>query len=83
VDLQPASLPCVVEARYAAESSAAVPADRLLIEHAGDQVVLFLRPGDYRLDALRVDGRIFFTQRLHVDPVLATSPRLPKPPASR
>ena len=83
VDLQPASLPCVVEARYAAESSVAVPADRLLIDHAGDQVVLFLRPGDYRLDALRVDGRIFFSQRLRVDPALATSPRLPKPPASR
>jgi hypothetical protein len=83
VDLQPTSLPCVVEARYAAESGAAVPADRLLIEHAGDQVVLFLRPGDYRLDALRVDGRTFFSQRLHVDPALATSPRLPKPPASR
>ena len=36
IDLQPASLPCVVEARYAAESDAAVPADRLLIEHRGD-----------------------------------------------
>ena len=83
VNLQPTSLPCVVEARYAAESGIAVPADRLLIEHADDQVVLFLRPGDYRLDALRVDGRIFFTQRLHVDPAPATSPRLPKPPASR
>ncbi len=81
VDLQPASLPCVVEARYAAESGVAVPADHLLIEHADDQVVLFLRPGDYRLDALRVDGHIFFTQRLHVDPVLATGPRLAKPAA--
>ena len=83
VDLQPASLPCVVEARYAAEGGTAIPADRLLIEHAGDQVVLFLRPGDYRLEALRVDGRIFFTQRLHVDQAPTTDARLPKPPASR
>ena len=81
VDLQPTSLPCTVEARYAAESGTAVPADRLLIEHADDQVVLILRPGDYRLDALRADGHIFNTQRLHVDRTLATS--LPKAPASR
>jgi hypothetical protein len=67
VDLQPASLPCVVEARYASESTAAVPADRLLIERASAQVVLFLRPGDYRIEALHADGRSFNAQRLHVD----------------
>jgi hypothetical protein len=83
VDLQPASLPCAIEARYATENGAAVPADRLLVEHAGDPVVLFLAPGDYRLEALRADGRIFNTQRLHVDQGTAISQRLPKAPASR
>src|SRR5262249_34064887 len=47
LDLQPSSLPCVLEARYAGESDAAVPADRILIERADTPTVLFLRPGDY------------------------------------
>lgn len=74
LDLQPASLPCVLEARYAAESDAAVPADRILIERADAPTVLFLRPGDYRVAASTANGRVFATQRLHVEAEGAAKP---------
>jgi hypothetical protein len=67
IDLQPSSLPCVVEARYAGESEAAVPADRVLVERGDGAIVLYLRPGDYRIVASTADGRAFARQRLRVD----------------
>jgi hypothetical protein len=66
LDLQPASLPCVVEARYASEGDAAVPADRALVERADIPTVLFLRPGEYRVAAFTSSGRVFGVQRLRV-----------------
>jgi hypothetical protein len=68
LDLQPASLPCVLEARYAGEPDGAVPADRILVERADTPTVLFLRPGDYRVAASTSSGRTFAAQRLHVVP---------------
>jgi len=67
IDLQAMSLPCVIEARYANENDDAVPADRLLIERGDKTAVLFLRTGDYRVDAVAATGRVITTQRLHVD----------------
>lgn len=75
IDLEPASLPCMLEARYAAESDAAVPADRILIERTGTPTVLFLRPGDYRIAASTANGRAFATQRLHIAAPAGASPR--------
>jgi len=73
IDLQPTSLPCVVEARYAGESDAAIPADRLLVEHGGGQIALFLRPGDYRITASNASAHVITTQRLHVDATSAAT----------
>jgi len=67
IDLQAMSLPCVIEARYANEGEDAVPADRLLIERGGRTAVLFLRGGDYRIEAVAATGRVITAQRLHVD----------------
>jgi len=57
LDLQPESLPCAIEARYAGEGDAAIPADRLLVEQGGGPVVLFLRPGEYRIAAVSLSER--------------------------
>ena len=43
LDLEANHLPYLLEAHYAAENDNAVPADRLLIEHAASQAVSFLR----------------------------------------
>jgi len=40
--------PCLVSAIYANEEEQAVPADRVLLTGAGDQSLLFLKPGVYR-----------------------------------
>lgn len=48
--------PCLVEANYAAESSAAIAADRYVFLR-GDKNVLYLRPGTYRLRTIDVGGR--------------------------
>jgi len=63
----------VVEARYAGESDAAIPADRLLVEHGGGQIALFLRPGDYRITASNASAHVITTQRLHVDATSAAT----------
>jgi len=76
LDLHPASLPCVVEARYASESDAAVPADRALVERADIPTVLFLRPGEYRVAAFSGSGRAFGAQRLRVAPADSSSPKV-------
>jgi hypothetical protein len=67
IDLQAISLPCVIEARHANENEDAVPADRLLLERGNGIAVLFLRGGDYRVEAVAANGRVITTQRLHVD----------------
>ena len=67
IDLQAMSLPCVIEARHANENEDAVPADRLLIERGTGTAVLFLRGGDYRVEAVAATGRVITTQRLRVD----------------
>lgn len=82
LDLQAESLPCVIEARYAAEGDAAIPADRVLVERSSDAIVLFLRPGDYRVAAVTAGGRVFGAQRLRVAKGDGT-PRIPSPAASR
>ncbi len=48
--------PCLVEAHYAAESDAAVSADRYVFLQ-DEKNVLYLRPGSYRLGTVDVDGR--------------------------
>lgn len=40
--------PCLVSAVYAGEDEEAVPADRVLLESAGDPSLMFLKPGTYR-----------------------------------
>jgi len=82
LDLQPESLPCAIEARYASESDTAIPADRVLVEHAGGPVVLFLRAGEYRVAAVTATGRVFGAQRLRVA-AGDGNPRIPSPDASR
>jgi hypothetical protein len=81
LDLQPESLPCVLEARYAGEGDAAIPADRALVERSGDPVVLFLRPGEYRVAAVTSGGRVFGAQRLRV--AVGSGARIPSPAPSR
>jgi hypothetical protein len=76
LDLQPASLPCVVEARYASESDVAVPADRALVERADIPTVLFLRPGEYRVAAFTGSGHVFGVQRLRVTAASSSSPKV-------
>jgi len=66
LDLSAAHLPAVLEARYAAETDAAVPADRVLIESGTGQVVLFLRPGEYRVAATDANGHVLFRRALTV-----------------
>ena len=82
LDLQPESLPCVVEARYAGEGDNAIPADRVPVERRNDPVVLFLRPGEYRVAAVTAAGRSFGAQRLRVAAGDGT-PHIPSPAASR
>jgi hypothetical protein len=48
--------PCLVEADYAAESSAAIAADRYVFLQAKKNM-LYLRPGKYRLRTIDIDGR--------------------------
>ncbi len=67
LDLAAAALPVSIEARYANESDKAIPADRVLVEQAAREVVLFLRPGSYRVAAINAAGTIVNEQRLRVD----------------
>ena len=67
LDLSDQHLPCVLEARYAAESDKAVPADRVLIESHVPQAVLFLRPGSYRISAADAEAHPIFQRTLHVE----------------
>ena len=66
LDLSAAHLPALLEARYANESDTAIPADRVLIESGTGQVVLFLRPGDYRIAASDATGTVLVRRTLTV-----------------
>ncbi len=66
LDVQEDHLPCMLEARAVAESEKAVPADRVLIERAEVQAVLFLRPGSYRIALIDAKGRMLNQRRLLV-----------------
>ena len=72
-DLCRADYPCLVEARYAEEADAAIPADRLVFDpppryapagqglrptHGVARSELYLRPGTYRLLATDSQGRV-------------------------
>ncbi|TPG51490.1 hypothetical protein EAH75_07230 [Rhodanobacter glycinis] len=57
--------PCLVEAHYAAESAAAIPADRYLFLQDAKNV-LYLRPGSYRLSTVDVDGDTLNEQDIQV-----------------
>jgi hypothetical protein len=50
--------PCVVEARIAEEPAEAVPVDALLVEKPGDQIVLALPAGRYRVDVKDANGKV-------------------------
>jgi len=73
LDLSAAALPVLIEARLANEGDRAVPADRVLVESATREVVLFLRPGSYRVTAINASGAVVNEQRLRVDASAPTS----------
>lgn len=50
------ALPCLVEARYGEESDEAICADRYLFLRRGQKSSLFLRPGQYRIEASSTSG---------------------------
>lgn len=66
VDLCRQSIPCTVEARYAAESDEATPADRYAFLSRHARSTLYLRPGAYRLRAQDVDGKTLSEQTIQV-----------------
>jgi len=66
LDLSAAHLPALLEAHYASEPDDAIPADRVLIESGSGQVVLFLRPGEYRVRASDASGHELFRRSLTV-----------------
>ena len=75
-------IPCLVEARYAAEGDDAIPADRLVLTALPPNAVssktargtdagrtsgiLYLRPGTYRLRFSDIDARTLFRQDIRV-----------------
>jgi len=80
-DLCRGELPCMIEARYLAESEAAVPADRIVfglldprlglrerarIRAAEMHSELYLRPGRYRLTVSNADNQTIATQKIAV-----------------
>ncbi len=60
--------PCLVDARYKAEGSDAIPADRLVIECPGEVRQLWLRPGRYRLSARDLDDHVLLREEARVTP---------------
>ena len=73
--------PCMVEARYADESSDAIPADRLVLDPipldavTSDRIsnglvephsVLYLRPGKYKLTYTDADARLLFARDITI-----------------
>lgn len=90
--------PCMVEARYADESSDAIPADRLVLDPiplnavTSDRIsngliephsVLYLRPGKYKLTYTDADARQLFAMDVTVkDKDAARSSDLADPPQS-
>ena len=60
------TVPCVVEARYANESDDAITADRYAFMADHTNSMLYLRPGNYRLRATDVHGKILSAQTLTI-----------------
>ena len=60
--------PCLVDARYHAEGSDAIPADRLVIECPGEVRQLWLRPGRYQLSSRDLDDHVLLREEAHVTP---------------
>ena len=60
--------PCLVEARYLAEGSDAIPADRYVFRHDDSRTVLYLRPGSYALSVSDVEGKSLSTSQIKVNP---------------
>lgn len=50
--------PCIVSAYYATESADAVPADRIAIFEKSETPLLFLHPGEYRLEVRSSNNRV-------------------------
>lgn len=67
VTLPSAPRPYLIEARYAAESDDAVPADRELIDEGVSASRLYLKPGDYRVRAVDAANAVLMQRSLHVD----------------
>ncbi len=74
-------VPCLIEARYAAEGDNAIPADRMVLDGLPMNAVsatqgrqgagrqsgeLYLRPGAYRLRVSDVEGRVLFRQDIRI-----------------
>lgn len=60
------TLPCVIEARYADESDAAITADRYAFMVSPANSTLYLRAGNYRLRATDVHGKVLSEQTLTI-----------------
>jgi hypothetical protein len=74
--------PCLIEARYAEESDAAIPADRIMLttgarptETASNFNVLYLRPGRYRVTGKDVGNRQLGRSNITVGDAPATGTR--------
>lgn len=68
-------LPCLVEARYAAEGDDAIPADQFVMIKAEETgTPLFLSPGKYRVRLLGNGGNAISSRSLDVSPPQATDP---------
>lgn len=68
-------LPCLVEARYAAEGDDAIPADQFVMIKAGEAgTPLFLPPGKYRIRLLGNGGNVISSRSLDVSPPQAADP---------
>lgn len=62
-------LPCLIEARYAAEAVDAVPADQFVVLSTDElETPLYLAPGKYRIRLRRNDGKTVSSRNLEVAP---------------
>jgi hypothetical protein len=61
------TFPCLVEARFADESDAAVAADRYVFLERGASNKLWLEPGAYRLRSVDAQGKVLSERSLQVD----------------
>ena len=77
IDMTPClgHLPCLAEARHAAEGDDAIPADQFLMLAASEAATpLYLAPGTYRLRLLGSDGQALAERELSVPASPSSSP---------